>query len=73
MHIIYYAHIENYVIRLGVAVTLYEDNVVCMALLKRGYIKGDRTKHISQKLFFTQDLQQNGEIEVHHFFKVIIL
>nr|XP_009773040.1 PREDICTED: uncharacterized protein LOC104223319 [Nicotiana sylvestris] len=44
--------------------TLYEDNVACIAQLKGGYIKGDRTKHISPKFFFTHDLQQNGEINV---------
>nr|XP_009768097.1 PREDICTED: uncharacterized protein LOC104219162 [Nicotiana sylvestris] len=44
--------------------TLYEDNAACIAQLKGGYIKGDRTKHISSKFFFTHDLQQNGEINV---------
>ncbi|XP_070014474.1 secreted RxLR effector protein 161-like [Nicotiana sylvestris] len=44
--------------------TLYEDNDACIAPLKGGYIKGDRTKHISPKFFFTYDLQQNGEINV---------
>ena len=43
---------------------LYEDNSTCIAQLKVGYIKGDRTKHISPKFFFTHDLQQNGEINV---------
>ena len=43
---------------------MYEDNVACIAQLKEEYIKGDRTKHISPKLFFTHDLQQNGEIEI---------
>ena len=43
---------------------MYEDNAACVAQLKGGYIKGDRTKHISPKFFFTYDLQQNGEIEV---------
>ena len=43
---------------------MYEDNAACIAQLKRGYIKGDRTKHISPKFFFTHDLYQNGEIEV---------
>ena len=32
--------------------------------LKNGYIKGDRTKHISPKLFFTHDLQKKGDIDV---------
>ncbi|CAN1250021.1 Copia protein [Linum perenne] len=43
---------------------LYEDNAACIAQLKDGYIKGDRTKHISPKFFFTHDLQKNGEIIV---------
>ena len=43
---------------------MYEDNAACIAQLKGGYIKEDRTKHISPKFFFTHDLQQNGEIEV---------
>ena len=43
---------------------MYEDNAACIAQLKGGYIKGDRTKHISPNFFFTHDLQQNGEIEV---------
>ena len=38
--------------------TLYEDNAACIAQLKGGYIKGDRTKHISPKFFFTHDLQK---------------
>ena len=44
---------------------MYEDNAACIGQLKGGYIKEDRTKHISPKFFFTHDLQQNGEIEVH--------
>ena len=43
---------------------LYEDNAACIAQLKGGFIKGDRTKHISPKLFFTHDLQKNGDIDV---------
>ena len=48
----------------NIPTTMYEDNASCIAQLKGGYIKGDRTKHISPKFFFTHDLQQNGEIEV---------
>ncbi|KAK2436707.1 putative mitochondrial protein [Trifolium repens] len=44
------------------ATIIYEDNTACIAQLKEGYIKGDRTKHISPKFFFTHDLQKNGEI-----------
>ena len=40
--------------------TLYEDNAACIAQLKGGYIKGDRTKHISPKFIYTHeiDIQQ---------------
>lgn len=43
---------------------LHEDNASCIAQLKKGFIKGDRTKHISPKFFFTRDLQKNGDIIV---------
>ena len=43
---------------------LYEDNVACIAQMKGGYIKGDRTKHISPKFFYTHELQKDGEIDV---------
>ena len=42
---------------------LFEDNVACIAQIKEGYIKRDRTKHISQKFFYTHELQKNGEID----------
>ena len=29
-----------------------------------GYIKGDRTKHISPKFLYTYELQKNDEIDV---------
>jgi len=43
---------------------LYEDNTACIAQLKDGYIKGDRTKHILPKFFFTHELQKAGEVQV---------
>ena len=43
---------------------LYKDNAACIAQLKGGYIKGDRTKHISPKLFFTHDLKKRVDINV---------
>ena len=43
---------------------LYEDNVACIAQIKGGYIKGDRTKYISPKLFYTHELQKDSEIDV---------
>ena len=44
--------------------TLFEDNAACIAQIKGGYIKGDRTKHISLKFFYTHELQNSGEIDV---------
>ena len=41
---------------------LYEDNVACTAQIR--YIKGDQTKHISPKFFYTHELQNDGEIDV---------
>ena len=43
---------------------LYEDNATCIAQIKGGYIKGDRTKHISPKFFYTHELQKDSEIDV---------
>nr|AEL30347.1 copia-like polyprotein [Arachis hypogaea] len=43
---------------------LFEDNTACIAQLKGGYIKSDRTKHISLKFFFTYDFQNQGTIDI---------
>ena len=45
-------------------IILYEDNAACIAQLKGGFIKGDRMKHISPKLFYTHDLHKSGDIDV---------
>ena len=34
-------------------ITLFEDNVAYIAQIKGDYIKGDRTKHIFPKFFYT--------------------
>ena len=44
--------------------TLFEDNVACIAQIKRGDIKGDITKHILSKSFYTNELQKNDKIDV---------
>jgi hypothetical protein len=36
---------------------LFEDNAACITQLRRGNIKGDKTKHISPKFFYTYELQ----------------
>ena len=43
---------------------LFEDNVACIAHITWRYIKGDITKHISPKFFYTHELQKNDEIDV---------
>jgi hypothetical protein len=43
---------------------IYEDNTACIAQIKEGYIKGDKTKYISPKFFSTHDLQKNSLIKV---------
>ena len=42
--------------------TLYEDNTTYITQIKGGYIKGDRIKHISLKLFYTHNFEENGDI-----------
>ena len=53
-----------FALRKKIPTIVYEDNVACIAQLKEGYIKEDNAKHISPKLFFMHDLQQNGNINV---------
>ena len=48
----------------SIPTTIYKDNAACIEQIKEGYIKGDRTKHISPKFFFTHELQKSHEIEV---------
>jgi hypothetical protein len=43
---------------------LYEDNAACITQIRGGYIKGDRTKHISPKFFYTHELQKSDDIDV---------
>ena len=48
----------------SVPTTIYEDSIACIEQIKEGYIKGERTQHISPKFFFTHELQKSHEIEV---------
>jgi len=46
---------------------IYEDNAACVAQIKEGYIKSDRTKHIPPRFFsYTQELEKNKEVEVQY-------
>ncbi|KAM1432001.1 hypothetical protein ACFXTO_014577 [Malus domestica] len=44
--------------------TIFEDNAACIEQLKKGYIKGDNTKNIAPKFFFTHQQQEHQKIEV---------
>ena len=48
----------------GIPNIIYEDNEACIRHIREGFIKGDKTKHIAPKFFFTHELQKNNEIEV---------
>ncbi|GJS56941.1 copia protein [Tanacetum coccineum] len=46
---------------------IYEDNAACVAQIKEGYIKSDRTKHIPPRYFvYTQDLIKDNQIEMKY-------
>ena len=46
---------------------IYEDNTTCVAQMKEGYIKSDRTKHIPPKFFeYTQERIKNQQIELKY-------
>ena len=65
MSVIY--HIQNtcgFSLFTGVPTPIFEDNAACIAQVRGGYIKGDRTKHISPKFFYTHELQQSSQIDV---------
>ena len=44
------------------SITLFE--AACIAQIKGVYIKGDKTKHISPKFFYTYELLKSGEIVI---------
>ncbi|KAM1180933.1 hypothetical protein ACFX15_019393 [Malus domestica] len=43
---------------------IFEDNAACIEQLKKGYIKGDNTKHIAPKFFYSHQHQQYQNIKV---------
>ena len=48
----------------GTPTALFEDNEACTTQTREGYIKGDRTKHIDPKFFFTHEFRQRGVVNV---------
>ena len=43
---------------------IHEDNTACVSHIKKGFIKGDRTKHIDPKFFFTHDQTKGRKIKI---------
>ncbi|KAL0355515.1 UNVERIFIED_CONTAM: Retrovirus-related Pol polyprotein from transposon TNT 1-94 [Sesamum radiatum] len=49
---------------------IYEDNAACIAQIKDGYIKGDRTKHISPKFSPLTSFKWKAKLILHKFHQV---
>ena len=47
-------------------VTVYQDNMSCMALIERGRLAAERTQHIAIKYFWLKERVDQGEARVRH-------
>ena len=45
-------------------IVIYEDHAACIAQVIKEYIKGDKTKHITLKFFYTHELQESRQVDV---------
>ena len=46
---------------------VFEENSACVAQLKEGYIKSDRTKHIPPRFFsYIRELKKNKEVDIEY-------
>jgi len=61
-------HLSNLWITIDRNLTvLFEDNTTCVAQMKEGYIKSERTKHIPSKFFsFIQELEKDKGINIQY-------
>ena len=62
-------HVRNFIIGQGYPcgrVTIYQDNMSCMALIERGRSAAERTRHISIKYFWLKERVDMGETKVVH-------
>ena len=53
-------------------IILFKDNVGCITQLRGNYIKGDKTKHISPKFFYTQRSNKREKLITNKSCEVII-
>ena len=62
-------HVRNFIIGQGHScgpVTIYQDNMSCMALINRGRSAAERTRHISIRYFWLKERIDMGEAKVKH-------
>lgn len=62
-------HVRNFVLSQGYEVgpaIIYEDNLGCMALMKRGAPGSDRTRHMSIRHFWLTERVADGEVTIQH-------
>lgn len=52
---------------------IYENNIACLAQIRGGYNKRDRTKYISPKFFCTHEEQQDKKIMSSNYAPLILL
>jgi hypothetical protein len=60
-------YIRNFLIQQGYPcgpVTLYQDNMSCMALVERGRLGAERTRHIDIRYYWLKESVTNGEAVV---------
>eukprot|EP01034_Spumella_vulgaris_P043741 gene43741-54354_t len=62
-------HLRNFVIAQGYETgpaVIYQDNMSCMALMKRGGPSSERSRHISIRHFWVKERVDGGEITIEH-------
>ncbi|TQE00655.1 hypothetical protein C1H46_013704 [Malus baccata] len=50
--------------KIDIQTVIHEDNATCIAQMKEGFIKGDKTKHIFPRFFSARKLHKAKVIEV---------
>ena len=62
-------HMRNFLIAQGYEmgpVTIYQDNMSCMALVERGRSAAERTRHINIRYFWVKERVDTGEAIIKH-------
>ena len=62
-------YIRDFLLKQGVVtgpMTIYQDNMSCMALVNRGRSGAERTRHIAIRYFWVKELVDKGEAVITH-------